>query len=323
MVKKKIKTPIFFLASIILIGTFGYHIIEGRNYLDSFYWTIVTITTVGYGDLPIKTSLGKLFAVVLISSGVGVILYTFTVIGQKIFEGSVWKIFTMKEKAEEVKQKQNHLVVCGYGDVGEAITQQLISHKKEVVLIDKDEEVLRSEAPELPYIVGDATKEETLKMANLSKAKGLFAAIPDDSDNILLVLTAKEINPDIRVVARLERPEGDKHIRRVGAEAVIHPDNEGGTRMAQSYLHPEVTNLYDDLLKGESGKAGTIKVTKKSGLVGKTLKESDLKEKHGLLVVAIKKDSEIILNPDYNQKLEAGDTLIVMGTGSQIDEIKI
>lgn len=316
MVDRDIKKPIIILSSITIIGAIGYHLIEGKSLLNSFYWTIVTITTVGYGDLPINTPLGKIFAIILIITSVGVILYTLTILGENIIEGRIWKVFTMREKQEEVEKLSNHMIVCGYGDVGEAIKEQLEMHGKKVVVIDKDEEKLRTEATENPYIVGDATEKETLKKAGADRAEGIFAAMPQDSDNILIILNAIECNKNIRIIARSERTETDKHLEKIGADTVVHPDSEGGIRMAQSFLNPEITNLYDSLFKGNFGKAGTIDVSENSDLVDKTIAQSGLKEEYGL-IVAIKRDEDLLLNPSTNEKIKPNDTLIVIGKNSR------
>lgn len=322
MNRPNIKIPVIILISIVITGTIGFHIIEGANLLDSLYWTVITLATVGYGDIPPETQAGRLFTVFLVTIGVGVILYTFSLIGKNIIEGSIWEIFTVSEKADEVEKLSNHLIVCGYGAIGQAVTEQLLLGDEEVVIIDLNEEVLRIEATDLPYIAGDATQEDVLEKAGCERARGLFATLPKDSDNIMLVLSAKEINPEIRIIAKSEGMEAEKHIRRAGAEAVIHPDSEGGIRMARSFLHPEVTSLYDHMLQGDAGKAGAMEVQKGSLLDGNTIKESGLREDIGISVIAIRRDDELIVNPTINEEIQAEDTLIIMGTPAQIKKMK-
>lgn len=317
-----LKKPILILSSIIIIGTIGFNLIENGGLLDSFYWTIVTITTVGYGDIPITTTLGKVFAVFLIITGVGVILYTLTVLGENIVKGKVWELFIMKEKQSEIENLNNHLIVCGYGDVGQAISKHLIKHNEDVVVIDKDEEKLRTKATDIPYVVGDATKEEALRDAGISRSEALFSAVPRDSDNLLIVLNAKECNKDLKVIARSVSLETDKHIEKLGAEAVVHPDSEGGIRMAQSLLHPEVTELYNSLLEGDIGNAETIDVSQGNELIGKTIGESNLKENYDALIIALKRNNEIKLNPSIETEIKENDTLIIMAPTSKLKKIQ-
>ncbi len=320
--KRDLIFPITSLITIAVIGTLGFHYIEDVGLSKSLYWTIVTITTVGYGDITPQTELGRIFAIVLMIVGIGSILYILTAIGRNIIEGRIWEIFTMSEKEEDVQKLENHLIVCGYGDIGRTITQQLQLGKEDVVIIDENADALREEATDLPYIVGDGTKEEVLETAKIDTARGLFAALPSGSDNILLTLSAKDLNPKIRIVAKADSNEGAKHLRRAGAEAVVLPEQEGGIRMARSFLHPEVTSLYDHLLKGDVGRAGAVNIEAESKLKGKTIKESKIKSEIGVSVIGIKRGEEIITNPKIGEKIRENDILIVMGTLSQIRKLK-
>lgn len=322
MKTRGLKFPILTLISIVIIGTIGFHFIEEESLLDSFYWTVVTIMTVGYGDITPSTELGKAFSIVLMAVGIGAILYTLTTIGRNIVEGRIWRIFMKTEKNEEVKKLEDHLVICGYGDVGKTVTQELLLGNEDLVIVDTDKETLRKEASDLPYIIGDATKEEVLETARIEKAKGLFATLPSDSDNILLTLIAKDINPEIRIVTKAETTEGAKHLRRAGAESIVLPEREGGMRMARSFLHPEITSLYDHLLMGNITRAETVEVDPEGPLDRITIKESKIREEIGASIIAIKRDEELITNPGIDQEIKGGDTLILMGTLSQIKKLR-
>ena len=320
--KTTLKIPIAVLATIALIGTIGFHLIEDVALLESLYWTIVTMTTVGYGDIVPATEEGKIFAMVLMAMGVGTLLYVLTLVGRNIIEGRLWAVFTGREKRKEMEKMKDHLVVCGYGGVGRPITQELLLGNEKVVVIDKNEEMLRKEIPNLPYIAGDATKEGVLEAAKINEAKGIFAALPDDSDNILLTLSALDINPNLRVITKAETTEGAKHLRRAGAEAVVSPDREGGIRLARSFLHPEITSFYDHLLMGDIGRAGTIQIPSGGNFDGVSIKKSKIRKELGVSIIAIKRGEEIITNPDKDEEMKGGDTLIVMGTLSQIKKLR-
>lgn len=321
--KSKLKFSILVLASIIIAGTIGFHLIEEKSLINSFYWTVITITTVGYGDITPETELGRIFSVFLITTGVGTILYILTAVGRNIMEGRLWEFFTMSEMEKEVESLEDHLIVCGYGDIGRTITQEILLGSDDVVIIDQDEEKLRESATDLPYyIIGDARKEEILEKARVNEARGLFATLPEDPDNILLCLSTKEINPDIRIIAKANSTEGEKHLRRAGAEAVVLPQREGGIRMARSLLHPEITSLYDHLLMGDVGRADAIDVPEGGKLDGETIGESNIRKEIGVSVIAVEREGEIITNPKVDEKIRGGDTLIVMGTTSQIKELK-
>ncbi|KXB02507.1 hypothetical protein AKJ45_03485, partial [candidate division MSBL1 archaeon SCGC-AAA261F19] len=175
--KVNLKIPIFMLALLVSMGTLGFHIIEGETILKSLYWTVVTITTVGYGDVTPNTELGRVFAMALMVTGIGVIFYILTGVGKNIIEGRIWEIFTMSEKEKEIKNVKDHLIICGYEDIGATITEELLLGNESVVIIDQDGKLLREKASGLPYVVGDPTKEEDLEKAKIDKAKGLFATL--------------------------------------------------------------------------------------------------------------------------------------------------
>ena len=217
---------------------------------------------------------------------------------------------------------EGHLVVCGYGDIGRTVTQQLLLWNETVVVVEKDEEKLERSEEGVRYVVGDATKEEVLERAGVSRARGLFAVLPRDSDNILLALSAKDFNEDIRIVAKADSTESEKHLRHAGVEEVALPDKEGGVRMARSYLHPEITSLYDHLLMGDVGRAGAVEVPKGKAMDGKTIEEAKIRDHTGASVVGIKRGDELITNPKIDQRVEGGDTLIVVGTLSEIEKVR-
>lgn len=319
---ENIEKPLLVLLTIILIGTIGFHLIEGEPLLDSFYWTIVTITTVGFGDFAPETMIGKIFSIGLIISGVSVILYTFTAIGRNIIEGRVREYFSMREKEKEISDLEDHLVICGFGSVGQAIFEKLEDREEKIVIIDNNENLLRQEASENLYIIGDATEEDVLEQANVDKAKGLFAALPNDSENILVTLSARELNTDLKIIARANSREVDKHLYRAGAESVVHPRSEGGIHMARAWLHPEVAKLYERLLEDDSNIASALMIPEDSELVGKSLENSGMREKFDIFVLGIKRKDDVIINPQPDSNLESEDMLIIVGTSENLDELK-
>lgn len=316
-----LKLPIIILASTLIVGGIGFHFIEGVDILTSFYWTIATVTTVGYGDIIPRTVIGKLFASGLMVMGIGTILYTLTIIGKNMVEGRLWSMLRGTEKEKQVGKMENHLIICGYGRIGQAIAEDLISANEKVALVDRKEDLLRKEAPRLPYIVGDATSEDVLEKANIGKAKGLFVTFADDSDNILVTLNAKDLNPNIRVISRASNVDGVKHLRRAKAEAVVLPEREGGLRMTKSFLHPEISSI-DYLMKEGAVRTGAVTVQNKSEIAGVKIGESGIRENTGALIMAVKRANEVITNPDSKQKVKPGDTLIVLGTAKQIERLE-
>ncbi len=217
---------------------------------------------------------------------------------------------------------EDHLINCGYGGNGRGGTQKQALGNEDLVGRDESEEALKGIRHEINYSGGEATKERGLEEAGVARARGLFAVLPRDSDNILLTLSSKDLNDDIRIVAKAESSESEKHLRRAGAEEVVLPDNEGGRKMARSYLHPEITSLYDQLMMGDVWRAGSIEVPENKALDGRTIQESGIREKTGASVIGIKRNDDLMTNPKVEQGIEAGDVLIVMGTLSQIEELR-
>ncbi len=317
---KNLILPITVLGSILVMGGFGFHLLEDVDLFTSFYWTISTVTTVGYGDIVPKTVMGRSFATVLMVVGIGTIFYTLTSIGKSMVEGGVWKMLRGAEKEKDVKKMENHVIICGYGEIGQTIAGDLLRAKEKAVIVDNNEDVLRKEASSLPYIVGEATNEEVLEKAGVRRAKGLFVTLPNDSDNIVVTLSAKDLNPKIRVVSRAKDNEGIKHLRKAGAESVVLPETEGGLRMSRSFVHPELT-LLDYLWKG-SATTAAVHVHKGSRIDGVKIKDSAIKESLGLLIIAMKRSKKIITNPEPKEKLRSGDTLIAIGAAAQIENFK-
>ena len=226
------------------------------------------------------------------------------------------------KKKEGFEDYEDHLIVCGYGNVGRTVTQQLLLWNEDVVVVEENEQELEKGNQEIDYVVGDATREEVLEKAGVSNARGLFAVLPKDSDNILLSLSAKDFNEDIRILAKADSSDSEKHLRRAGVEDVVLPDKEGGIRMARSFLHPEITSLYDHLLMGDVGRAGSVVVQVGKAMDGKTIEEAKIRKDTGASIVGIKRGDELITNPKIDERIEGGDTLIVVGTLSEIEKVR-
>jgi len=316
-----VKIAIMIFVSTLLLGGIGFHLIEDVDLVTSFYWTVSTVTTVGYGDIAPHTQLGKIFASVLMVVGVGSIFYALTLIGKNMVEGRLWSMLRGTEKEKIVKKMSDHVIICGYGRIGQTIAEDLIGANEKVVIVDNREDILRREAVNLPYITGDATSEECLEKANIRKAKGLFATFADDSVNILVTLNAKDLNPNVRVISRAANKDGVKHLKRAKAEAVVLPEREGGLRMSKSFLSPEISSM-DHLFQEGVIKTGAVKVQENSGVANIALAESGIRENTGVMVMAIKSGKKIITNPEPKKKIEVGDMLIVLGTAKQIQKLE-
>jgi voltage-gated potassium channel len=228
-----LKVSIILLFLIILIGTIGFHFLEKVDFFTALYWTIVTISTIGYGDVVPQTLGGRIFGIIIIISGVSVALYTFTAFMTFSMEGELKNILGMSKMQEKINQLKEHVIVCGYGKVGKSIVSNLIKGNIPFVAIENEsaalEVLIRNN---LPHIYGDATYGEILDMAGISKAKVLISCLSNDADNLYVILEAKEMNPKIHLILRASRQESVKRFLKLGADKVILPEEAGASQMA-------------------------------------------------------------------------------------------
>ncbi len=228
-----LKASIFLLFCIIVTGTAGFHILENIDILTSLYWTIVTVTTIGYGDIVPRTAGGRIFSIIIIISGVSVALYTFASAMAFSMEGKLKTIMGVTRMQEKINHMNGHVIVCGYGKVGKNIVSSLIKENIPFVVIEKDTAAIETLARNnLPHVVGDATYQEILDMAGTSRGKVLISCLSNDADNLYVIIEAKEMNSNIHLILRASRPESVKRFLKLGAEKVILPEEAGANQMA-------------------------------------------------------------------------------------------
>lgn len=233
-IPSNLKASIILLFIIILIGTFGFSLLERVDLFTAIYWTIATIATIGYGDVVPTTIGGKAFSIIIIISGVTVALYTFTALMTFSMEGELKTIMGISKMKEKIGLLKEHVIVCGYGKVGKNIVSNFIKRDIPFVVIEKEPaavEILKRN--NLPYIYGDATYGEILDMAGISKGKTLISCLSNDADNLYVIVEAKERNPNIRLILRASRPESVKRFLKLGADKVILPEEAGANQMAE------------------------------------------------------------------------------------------
>jgi voltage-gated potassium channel len=228
-----LKTSIALLLLIVMIGTAGFHFLERADLITSLYWTIVTVTTIGYGDVVPHTMGGRIFSIIIIISGVSVALYTFTAAMAFSMEGELKTILGVTKMQEKINQMKEHVIVCGYGKVGKNIVLNLIKEEIPFVVIEKDNDALEVlSRNNVLHVVGDATYKEILEMAGTSRGKVLISCLSNDADNLYVIMEAREMNPKIRLILRASRPESVKRFLKLGADKVILPEEAGANQMA-------------------------------------------------------------------------------------------
>ena len=309
--------------ALLLAGTLGYMLFENTTFWGGLYLTIITIFTVGYGDVVPIHPTGKIFTVFLVITSVSFVMYTFSKITENMIEGEIRGLFRRRKMSKQVARLKDHYLVCGFGRIGREICKILKEHDRPFVVIENDPQVINA-IEELNYLVfeGEASSDDVLLNAGITHAHGLISVVSTDADNLYITLTARGLNPDLYILTRSSGANGvQTKLMRAGASKVISPYAIGARRMAHLIVRPTVTDFIDltmrtselDLTMDE------LRVSHNSPLVGKNLIEAEIRQKYDVIVVAIKRDDGTMLfNPKPVTAIEAGDILIVLGSYEDI-----
>ena len=333
MIKKKIIYLLITFSLIVSSSAMLYRNFEGYNYLDAFYVTIITITSLGYSRLFPLTAEGKILTMILALGGYTFLAAVITIVSSAILEGKLLASFRRKKMEKKLKRLKNHIIVCGGGDVGKYVIEELYSAKSSFVLIDKSikrtEELLKS-YPELHYIVGDATDDAVLEAAGIKHAAGILVVLPTDTENLYVIVTAKSLNKDIQVISHVVQDENQKKLTNAGADRIISSNMIIGTRLASIMLRPSVMSFLDVVNNiGGKGEEETLRIEevalpKNSSLIGKNIAFARIPQETGLIIIAISKaDKKIIYNPGSLYEFFLNDKLIVLGSDPQIERLKM
>ncbi len=325
--KRRIIALSLALAGIVVIGTFGFVILDGRSVFEGFYFTITTLTTIGYGELWHMSQAARIFNSVLIVVGVVTAFALIGTLTQSLLEAEL-KGVGQRRMERRLGKLDNHYIVCGLGRVGSSVVKELESRGAHYAVIEKDPERVRwvIERDAL-LVVGDASKEATLRQARIEKARGLVAALGDDAQNIYLTLAARALNSSLQIIARASDAEAEKALRRAGADLVVSPYSYSGLRIAQALLQPNVLDFLDTVTGSFASNVHLMieEVCLRAGspLVGCTLEQSAIRQKLGIMVLATKKaDGQMRFNPPFDASLEAGDYLIAMGAPDDLKRLE-
>jgi voltage-gated potassium channel len=314
---------VLLLLGVVVVGTLGYHFLEGWPILDALYMTIITMGTVGYGETHPLDSNGRLFTMFLIIASLGIAGYALTVVGTFIVEGELYQIIRGRRMDKRITNLADHIIICGGGRVGRVVAEECYKTHTSFVLVEKDPETLQHTPTSYDFLrlQGDATEDDTLKLAGIARARGLIATLGEDKDNVFVVLTARSLNPKLRIIARAGDEKNIEKLLKAGADEVVSPNMVGGMRMASVMLRPAVVTFLDQMLRVSSQtlRIEEVHVDKIPGLVGKTLAGADIRQRTGMLVVALmSRNREYQFNPSGQTLLKSGDVLMVMGTPEQI-----
>ncbi len=306
---------------VIVSGTVGYSIIEGWTLFDSLYMTVITLSTIGYQEVSPLSRTGRAFTIVLVFVGVGVVAYGINNGIRIVFEGELQKAFGRRKLEKKLKTLKNHFIVCGYGRMGRIICRELKANGVPFVVVEKEPLELDSDDDTI-FVYGDATKDEILRQAGIEKARGLISVLSTDAQNLYVVLSARELNPDLFIVARAGEEGSGQKLLRAGADRVVSPYHIGGLRIAHTVLKPAVVDFLEFATRSGNLELQMeeVPVDEGSPIAGKTIHEAGVGRELGVIVVAIKRHSgEMQFNPVHNTRIKAGDTLIAIG---EIEKLK-
>jgi voltage-gated potassium channel len=310
-----------------MAGSLGYYILFGgtQRFMDCLFMTVISLTTVGYGEvIPIRGHFAsEIFTMLLITFGMGVILYGISTLTALIIEGELSGILRKNKMNNQIKKLKDHYIVCGGGETGRHVLTELMKNKEAVVLVEQNEAIIErcKDIGDLLYVKGDATDDQNLIAAGIEHASGILICLPVDKDNLYVTMTARMLNKNLRVISRMIDQNLEPKLRKAGANYVVSPNYIGGLRMASEMIRPTVVNFLDSMLRSNQGnlRIHQIIVTEDSQVKGKKISESGVKDRFGLLILGAKQNSnEIEFNPSPEQILEKGMTLIVMG---DVDDI--
>jgi len=318
--RKRLILSMILIILVIAFGSIGYMAIEEWNFLDSIYMTVITLTTVGYKEVHDLTFSGKIFTVILIIGGVGTVLYALSTGAKLVIEGELAEVFGRKRLEKKIKELNNHYIICGYGRMGRIICKELKSRGMRFIAIERNPDILKEEEDILIF-EGDATKDEVLKKVGIEKARGLVSVLPNDAENLYVVLSAKGMNPALLIVARAGEEGSEQKLLRAGADRVVSPYHIGGLRIAHTLLKPAVVDFIEFATK--SGNIDLqmeeIAIQEGSKLVGLTLDECGIGRELGVIIVAIKRATGAMkFNPTFRSMVRAGDTLITIGETAKL-----
>jgi voltage-gated potassium channel len=312
------------LAAAILFGTLGFYFIEGWSLADSLYVTVQTLTTVGYGDVPPHTGKGRFFAVVVMLIGAGGVALAVSTIVQSVVQSELVATFGQRRRTRKMSKLRQHFIVCGCGRVGSHLVRDLVRTNQDFVVIEQDQQKAAEFTQRgVNVLISDATLEETLREARVEHARGLAACLPDDADNVYVVLIARDLNPKLHIVARAAEEQAEAKLLRAGANHVVAPTIIGGHRMAIALTKPAVSEFMDSITANQLGLGfEQVEVDAASSLVGKELRSTTIRSELDIVIVSIRRQGgETLFNPAGDAQIENGDTLIAIGRAESLSEL--
>ncbi len=318
---KGLLPPLLLLGVLMLVGTVGYMVIEQYNFLDALYMTVITVASVGFNEVQPLSDAGRIFTILLILVNLGLFTYFITLLSRYFFDLEFIKKYKQIKMENKIQQLQNHVIICGFGRNGKESAQVLHDNKIPFVVLEEKNELETDLDFDVPYFMkGDATKDEVLLEAGINKAQALIITLPVDADNLFVVLTAKQLNPQLKIISRASQDSSIKKLKIAGVSNVIMPDKIGGAHMATLVMLPDVVELLS--IMSTRSNAG-FRVAELEALKSTTLETLDLWKQTNCTILGVKNaDNNYTINPPSSYHLHAGESIIVMGSDEQVAAAK-
>jgi voltage-gated potassium channel len=324
---RQLQLSLFLIATLVAVGTAGYMILEGMTFVQALYMTVITLATVGFKEVVELDTAGMLFTTFLIIVGVGTAAWAISNAAEVMLGQTFWKSVQRRRNRDMLEEMRDHYIICGYGRLGRQILRDLLARGEPFVVVDwnqdLEEELLGSE---FAHITDDATSEETLRQAGIERARGMVAALDDDAQNVLTVLTARELNPDLLIIARAGTESLESKMLRAGADRVVTPSSIGGHRLALALLRPAVHDFFGRIftLGAEPDvDVGQITVPDDSPFAGQTIEGCDLRRIRNISILSIRRnDGSFDLNPGAQRTIQSGETLIFIGPAEAVYDLE-
>src|SRR5437763_11249311 len=323
---RNLRTIGLLLLIVVGVGTAGFHYIEHWPWFDGLYMVVTTLTTIGYQEVHPLSHTGRIFNVFVILSGVSLLLLGVGALSQALLEFELQSFFGRRRMERDIARLKDHFIICGMGRVGRSVARELARKPASFMIIENSENKRQKFASENWLVLaGDATQEPTLREAQIERAQGLIAATTTDATNLYIVLTARGLNPRLKIIARASEDAAEKHLLTAGADSVVSPYSFAGQRIAQSLLRPHVVSFLDTATThlGMDLEIGEIHITPASAFAGKTIESSRVRQEHGVIVLAIKRRDAMRFNPAPDERIEVNDCLIAMGEPAQLRQLEL
>lgn len=323
--KRSAKFAIVTLTVGIVFGIVGYMVLEGYSFTEAVYMTIITMGTVGFREVHPLSPVGMWFTVILIILSLGIYALAVTVISQYFIENVVRNLKLSTKVEKKISKLTDHIIVVGYGRNGLQAVLELVENGYSVVVIDKSQKIISQfeNSSKILHVLGDATEDTVLYNAGIDRAQALITAMPNDADNLFVVITAREMNPKLKIISRASALGNDKKLLLAGASNVIMPDKVGGQQMAKLIVQPDINEFVDTFMLQHSGEVSLYELQLSSDFSSRLISDIKIKETKGANIIGVKLASKhYILNPPANTKIDAGDKLFVLGTREQVWQLK-